>query len=405
MQIFERAGRGVAAIVIFMGVLIAAGCGQQTAGGPPKGRPPEVAVVTIQPRAVATTTELAGRTSAHQVAEVRPQGGGIVQKRLFTEGADVRAGQVLYQIDPATYQAAFDNARAALARSEANLPAIRLRAERVKELLADRAVSQQDYDDASAALKQAEADVQYWKATVENARINLKYTSVTAPISGRIGRSSVTEGALVSAQQPSPLATIQRMDPMYVDVPQSTAELLRLRRSTEEGRLDPNGAGQRKVRLILDDGRPYPLEGTLQFRDVTVDPTTGSVVLRAVFPNPKGILLPGMYVRALVQEGVRRQAILIPQQSVSRDPKGNPLVLVVDSEGKVQQRMITTDRAIGDQWLVASGLAADEKVVVEGMQKARPGATVKTVPFVAEEENRSGKAKDAAAPASDKSGR
>ncbi len=405
MQIFERAGRGMAAIVIFMGVLIAAGCGQQTAGGPPKGGSPEVAVITVQPRAVATTTELAGRTSAHQVAEVRPQVGGIVQKRLFTEGSDVQAGQVLYQIDPSTYQAAFDNARAALARSEANLPAIRLRAERVKELLADKAVSRQDFDDATAALKQAEADVQYWKATVENAQINLKYTSVTAPISGRIGRSSVTAGALVSAQQPTALATIQRLDPMYVDVPQSTTELLRLRRSTEEGRLDPNGTKQRKVRLILDDGRPYPLEGTLQFRDVTVDPTTGSVVLRAVFPNPKGILLPGMYVRAIVQEGIRRQAILIPQQGVSRDPKGNPLVLVVDNEGKVQQRMITTDRAIGDQWLVASGLAAGEKVIVEGMQKARPGATVKTVPFVVEEENNSGKAKDEAAPAANKSGR
>jgi membrane fusion protein (multidrug efflux system) len=312
--------------------------------------------------------------------------GGIVQRRLFTEGSDVRAGQVLYQIDPATYQAAFDNARAALARSEANLPAIRLKAERVRELLADKAVSQQDYDDATAALKQAEADVQYWKATVENARINLKYTSVTAPISGRIGRSSVTEGALVSAQQPASLATIQRLDPMYVDVPQSTTELLRLRRSTEEGRLDQNGTKQRKVRLILDDGRPYPLEGTLEFRDITVDPTTGSVVLRAVFPNPKGILLPGMYVRAVVQEGIHKQAILVPQQAVSRDPKGNPLALIVDAEGKVQQRMITTDRAIGDQWLVTSGLAAGEKVIVEGMQKARPGSTVKAVPFVAEEE-------------------
>ncbi|PKN33479.1 MAG: efflux transporter periplasmic adaptor subunit [Deltaproteobacteria bacterium HGW-Deltaproteobacteria-19] len=385
MQIFERTGR-MAAAVIFLCILITAGCGQQTGGGPPQGGPPEVAVITIQPQPVATTTELAGRTKAHQIAEVRPQVGGIVQRRLFTEGSDVRAGQVLYQIDPATYQAAFDNARAALARSEANLPAIRLKAERVRELLADKAVSQQDYDDATAALKQAEADVQYWKATVENARINLKYTSVTAPISGRIGRSSVTEGALVSAQQPASLATIQRLDPMYVDVPQSTTELLRLRRSTEEGRLDQNGTKQRKVRLILDDGRPYPLEGTLEFRDITVDPTTGSVVLRAVFPNPKGILLPGMYVRAVVQEGIHKQAILVPQQAVSRDPKGNPLALIVDAEGKVQQRMITTDRAIGDQWLVTSGLAAGEKVIVEGMQKARPGSTVKAVPFVAEEE-------------------
>ncbi|NPU83328.1 MAG: efflux RND transporter periplasmic adaptor subunit [Syntrophaceae bacterium] len=404
MQIFERTGR-MAAAVIFLCILITAGCGQQTAGGPQRGGPPEVAVITIQPQAVATTTELAGRTSADKVAEVRPQVGGIIQKRLFTEGSDVKAGQVLYQIDPAPYQAAFDNARAALARSEANLPAIQLRAGRVQELLADRAVSKQDYDDATAALKQAEADVQYWKATVENARINLKYTSVTAPISGRIGRSSVTEGALVSAYQPAPLAVIQRLDPMYVDVPQSTTELLRLRRSAEAGRLDQNGAGQKRVRLILDDGTVYSMEGILTFRDITVDPTTGSVTLRAVFPNPKGVLLPGMYVRAVVQEGVHKQAILIPQQSVSRDPKGNPLTLIVDDQGKVQQRALTLDRAIGSQWLVVSGLAAGEKVIVEGMQKARPGATVKAVPFVAEEEKSTGAAKGTTTQPAAKNGR
>jgi membrane fusion protein (multidrug efflux system) len=359
--------------------LILGGCGKQKTGGPPPI--PEVAVVTIQSKQMVITTELAGRTSANLVAEVRPQVGGIIQKRLFTEGSDVKAGQVLFQIDPALYQAALDNAKAALSRSEANLSAIRLKADRLRELLVDKAVSQQDYDDASAALKQTQADIQYGKATFETARINLKYTTITAPISGRIGKSNVTEGALVAAQQPTVLATIQRLDPMYVDVPQSTAEVLRLRRGLKEGRLDQNGANQKKVKLIMEDGAAYPLEGTLQFRDVTVDPTTGSVVLRVVFPNPNSILLPGMFVRAVVQEGVDKQAILIPQQAVSRDPRGNPLTLIVDAKSNVQLRMLTLDRAIGDQWLVSSGLAPGERVIIEGMQKVKPGAPVKAVPF------------------------
>jgi len=400
MQVHEKVGR-VAAIGVLAGALMLAGCGQQTAVAP-KGGPPEVAVVTIQSQRVATTTELSGRTSADQVAEVRPQVAGIILKRLFTEGSDVKAGQVLYQIDPAPYQAAYENARAALARSEASLPAIRLRAERVRELLADRAVSQQDYDDAAAALKQAEADIRYWQATVETARINLQYTSVKAPISGRVGRSSVTEGALVSAQQPAPLATVQRLDPMYVDVSQSTADLLRLRRSTEAGRLDPNGKKQRKVRLILDDGSVYPLEGVLQFQDITVDPTTGSVILRAIFKNPKGLLMPGMFVRAIVQEGVRTQAVLIPQQAVSRDHKGNPFTLVVDDQGKVLQRDLRLDRAIGNQWLVESGLKPGERVIVEGMQRAKPGIPVKAVPFAAEEQKVPGERKSPAPPAAKK---
>jgi membrane fusion protein, multidrug efflux system len=360
------------------------GCGkQEKAGGPPPL--PEVAVVTVQPKPLVMTTELTGRTSANLVAEVRPQVGGIIQKRLFAEGADVDAGQVLYQIDPATYQAALDNAAAALGRSEANLPAIRIRADRLRELLADDAVSRQDYDDASAALKQAEADVRYWKAAVETARINLKYTSVTAPIAGRIGRSSVTEGALVTAHQPLALATIQRLDPMYVDVPQSTTELLRLRRRLEDGRLDRNGQIRSRVRLFLEDNASYPWDGALQFLDVTVDPTTGSVILRAVFPNPKGILLPGMFVRAVVEEGINRQAILIPQQTIARDPKGNPSVFTVDDSGKVHQRMLTLDRAIGDSWLLSAGLAPGERVIVEGMQKVKPGDTVKAVLFEAAE--------------------
>ena len=359
--------------------LILGGCGKKTTG--PQNITPEVAVVTIQPKRVVITTELAGRTSANLVAEVRPQVGGIIQKRLFAEGSDVKAGQVLYQIDPATYQAAMDNARAGLSRSEANLSSIRLKADRLRELLAEKAVSQQDYDDAAAALKQTQADIQYWQATVETARINLKYTSITAPISGRIGKSNVTEGSLVTAQQPMVLATIQRLDPMYVDVPQSTAEVLRLRRGLKEGRLDQNGADQKKVQLIMEDGTAYPLAGILQFRDVTVDPTTGSVILRIVFPNPKGVLLPGMFVRAVVKEGVDEQAILVPQQTVSRDTKGNPVALVVNAAGKVEQRQLSIDRAIGSQWLVSSGLAPGDRVIAEGMQKVRPGAEVKAVPF------------------------
>jgi len=214
---------------------------------------------------------------------------------------------------------------------------------------------------------------------VESARINVGYTRVLAPISGRIGRSNVTDGALVTAHQATPLATIQQLDPIFVDVPQSTTELLRLRRRWEDGRLNPNGTNQKKVKLLLEDGTPYPLEGTLQFREVTVDPTTGSVILRAVFPNPEGVLLPGMYVRAVVQEGIHEQAILIPQQTVARDPKGNPSVMIVDAEGKVQQRPLTLERAIGDKWLVSAGLAAGDRVIVEGLQKVRPGASVKIV--------------------------
>jgi membrane fusion protein (multidrug efflux system) len=359
----NRAGL-LAAAGVLAGGLILGGCGQKTGS---QSITPEVAVVTIQPKQVVITTDLTGRTSAKLVAEVRPQVGGIIQKRLFTEGSDVQAGQVLFQIDPALYQAA-------LARAEANLTAIQLRTDRLRELLVEKAVSQQDYDDAAAALKQTQADIQ-------TARINLKYTTITAPISGRIGRSSVTEGALVAAQQPTALATIQQLNPMYVDIAQSTADLLRLRQGMKEGRLNQNEANQKKVQLILEDGTTYPLAGTLQFREVTVDPTTGSVILRAIFPNPHGVLLPGMFIRAVVREGVNKKAILIPQQAVSRDPKGNPLTLIVNAEGKVQLRMLTLDRAIGDQWLVLSGLVPGERVIIEGMQKVTPGVSVKAVPF------------------------
>ena len=367
--------------VLVLGGLILVGCKHKQ---PPPSAIPEVAVVTVSPERVVLTTELPGRTCAYLVAEIRPQVNGIIQKRLFEEGSDVRAGKVLYEIDPAPYQAAYDNAVAALVKSKANLPPIRLKAERYKELIALKAISQQDFDNADAALKQAEADIEYSKAAVESARINLAYTRITAPISGRIGKSIVTVGALVTAggptQQPTALTTIQQLDPIYVDVPQSTNELLRLRRRVEEGHLHHNGKDQSKVRLILDDGTTYPLEGTLKFRDVTVDSTTGSVTLRVIVPNPKNLLLPGMFLRAVVQEGINNEGILIPQQAVSRDPMGNPVTLIVDSEGKVAQRMLTLDRAIGGRWLVTSGLAPGERVIVEGVQKVRPGAAVKIVP-------------------------
>lgn len=370
----------IAFIAALTAGLILFGCGQQDSGKTPPG-PPEVAVVTIQPQQVTITTELSGRTSASLVAEVRPQVNGIIKQRLFTEGTDVKSGQVLFRIDPAPYQAALDNAKGALGRSEANFSSVRLRAERMRELVAEKAVSQQDYDDAAAAKKQTEADIQYWKAAVETARINLKYTTITAPISGRIGKSHFTVGALVTSHQVLPLASIKCMDPIYVDVPQSTTDVLRLRRHMEAGRLNSKGKNKDKVTLILEDNSRYPLEGELQFRDVTVDPTTGSVTLRVIVPNPKGTLLPGMFVRAILEEGVNTQAILVPQQSVMRDPKGNPFVLIVDKQSEVQPRPLVLDRALGDKWLVVSGLTAGEQVIVEGIQRARPGSKVKAVPF------------------------
>jgi len=366
-------------LVVLLGVFLLPGCNRRQQDPP---RPvPRVSTVTVHTQKVTLTTVLPGRTSAFRVAEIRPQISGLILKRLFTEGTDVKEGQVLYQIDPAPFQAALDNAKAALAKAEASLPAIKLRAERYRQLLADKAVSQQNYDDAESALKQVQAEIEYWKAQVETARINLGYTSITAPISGRIGRSSVTEGAIVTAYQPVPLATIQQLDPIYVDVPQSTAELLRLKRRLERGTLHQDRAKQKKVKLIMEDGTEYPLEGAFSFRDVSVDPTTGSVILRMVFPNPKSVLLPKMFVRAIITEGIKRDAILVPQQAVNRTPKGLPYVLIVGKEGKVERKMLELDRAIGNKWLVVSGLNPGDQVIVEGLQFVRPGMPVKATPF------------------------
>lgn len=353
---------------------------------PPPPPTPEVSVITVAPERLVLTTELPGRTSAYLIAEIRPQVNGIIQKRLFKEGTDVKAGDQLYQIDPAPFEAALESARAALAKSEANLPAVKLRFERYKALLEEKAVSQQDYDDKEASFKQAQADIAYWKAAVETARINLEYTRVTAPISGRIGKSNVTDGALVTAYQAMPLATIQQIDPIYVDVPQSTAELLRLRRRLEKGRLTQDGPNLKKVHLFLEDATEYPLEGHLEFRDVTVEPSTGSVILRIVFPNPEGLLLPGMFVRAQVKEGINDKAILVPQQAVFRDPKGNPLAYVLDNDNRIQQSVLSIDRAVRDRWLISEGLKEGDRVVVEGIQRIRPGMIVKIAPLKSTQE-------------------
>lgn len=372
--------RYFALAVVLLNGLWPAGCGRRTEAQP-AAVVPEVATVTIQPQRVELTTELPGRTSAYRIAEIRPQVSGIIQKRLFEEGSDVKAGQALYQIDPAPFQVVLDSAKASLGKAQANLPSIRLKVERYKDLIVDKAVSQQDYDDAVAAVEQAKAEIEYWKAQVEAARINLNYTRVTAPFAGRIGKTNVRTGTVVTAYQSQPFVTVQQLDPIYVDVVQSSADLLRLRRSYETGQISADVGNERKVRLVLEDGTPYSLEGKLQFRDVTVDPTTGSYTVRILVPNPNHLLLPGMFVRAVVQEGVAEQAILAPQQGVSRTAKGEPVALVVDETDTVQQRMLALNRAIGDQWLISSGLSAGERVIVEGMLNVRPGAVVRVVPL------------------------
>jgi membrane fusion protein (multidrug efflux system) len=339
----------------------------------------EVGVVTLASTAVTLTKELPGRTSAYRVAEVRARVNGIVLKRLFTEGADVKQGQPLFTIDPEPYQAALDSAKATLARAEANLANARLQAQRFSELVADNAVSRQEYDNAMAGLKASEADVAAGRAAVQTARINLGYTRVTSPQSGRIGRSAVTEGAYVQQAQATLLATVQQLDPVYVDLTQSSAELLRLRRDLAEGRLQSAGKDSAKVKLVLEDGREYGHPGALQFADVTVDPSTGSIALRALFPNPRGELLPGMFVRARVEEGVNPEALLVPQQGVTRDQKGLPTALVVNAQSRVERRQLVTDRAVGDSWLVTAGLKAGDRVIVEGLQKIRPGQEVSPV--------------------------
>ncbi|MGE0087268.1 MAG: efflux RND transporter periplasmic adaptor subunit [Desulfococcaceae bacterium] len=407
------------AVLLTLSCLLLTGC-EKSQQAPQQAPPvPEVVTMTVETQKITLTTELPGRTSALRVAEIRPQVNGIIQKRLFTEGAEVKAGEVLYEIDPAPFQAALDNAlanlevsresakraRAALdagiagvARQKAVLELSRTSRRRMEELLIDKAVSVSQRDQAvtevqvaEATMRSAEAQVesdrkniaasdaviQQAEAAVKTAHINMGYTRITAPISGRIGKSNITEGGLVTAYQPVALATIQQLDPIYVDVPQSTTELLRLKQRLTSGSLNQSGAAQNQVSLILEDGTAYSEKGTLQFQDVTVDPTTGSVTLRIVFPNPEDVLLPGMFVRATVKEGINEQAILIPQQAVSRDYKGNPAALIVTADSKVEQAPLILDRSLEDKWLVTSGLKPGDRVIVEGLQKVRPGATVR----------------------------
>ncbi len=349
--------------------------------GAPGGAPQaaKVGVVTLQPQRVELTAELAGRTVAFQNAEVRPQVTGIVKTRAFTEGSDVGAGQLLYQIDPASYQAALDSAKATLAKAEANATTAKLKAARYDELAGIDAVSKQLRDDTQAALKQAQADVAAATAAVRTAQIDLDRTRVTAPIAGRIGRSAVTPGALVTANQAGAMATLQQLDPIYVDVTQTSAELLRLQRDLAEGRLQRDAAGQARVKLLLEDGSTYPLEGRLQFSELQVDPASGSVTLRAQFPNPKRQLLPGMYVRAQVQSGVQAEALLAPQAAVSRDAKGNATAMVVSKDGKAEPRQLQTGAVVNGQWLVTAGLKAGDQLIVDGLQRLRPGAPVQAV--------------------------
>lgn len=379
MQTNNRTKLMVTVLLLTTGLLLN-GCGKKQPSMPPSG-PPEVGVLTIQPQRVALTTELSGRTSPYLIAEVRPQVGGIIQKRLFVEGSDVKAGQVLYQIDPASYEATLASARAAQARAEATLGTARLKAGRYQDLVKIKAVSQQDNDDAQATLKQAEADVASAKAAVDTAKINLAYTKIIAPISGRIGRSSVTEGALVTANQTAALATIQQFSTMYVDVTQTSAELLKLKQNLASGVLKNAGAAQAKVKLLLEDGSAYPQEGILKFSEITVEQSTGSITLRAIFPNPRQTLLPGMFVRAVLEEGVNEQAILAPQRGVTRNPKGEAMVMLVGADEKVEPRPIKVVRTVGDNWLVAEGLKAGDRIILEGLQRARPGTPVKAVPF------------------------
>jgi membrane fusion protein (multidrug efflux system) len=364
------------ALAVAAAVFLSACSPADAQGGPRPGAGAPVAqvgVLTLQPQRVELSAELAGRTVAYQVAEVRPQVGGIVQTRSFAEGSDVKAGQLLYQIDPATYQAALDTAKASLAKAEATATTARIKAGRYDELAGIDAVSKQLHDDTQAALKQAQADVDAARAAVRTAQIDLDRTRVSAPIAGRIGRSAVTPGALVTANQGTAMATLQQMDPIYVDVTQTSAELLRLQRDLAEGRLQREADGQARVKLLLEDGSTYALDGKLQFSELQVDPGSGSVTLRAVFPNPKRQLLPGMYVRAQVQSGVQAQALLAPQSAVSRDAQGRATAMVLGADGKVQARVLQTGGVVQGQWLVTSGLAAGERLIVDGLQRLRPG--------------------------------
>ncbi|WP_122029836.1 multidrug efflux RND transporter periplasmic adaptor subunit AcrA [Salmonella enterica] len=372
----------LAVVLMLSGSLALTGCDdkQDQQGGQ---QMPEVGVVTLKTEPLQITTELPGRTVAYRIAEVRPQVSGIILKRNFVEGSDIEAGVSLYQIDPATYQATYDSAKGDLAKAQAAANIAELTVKRYQKLLGTQYISKQEYDQALADAQQATAAVVAAKAAVETARINLAYTKVPSPISGRIGKSSVTEGALVQNGQASALATVQQLDPIYVDVTQSSNDFLRLKQELANGSLKQEN-GKAKVDLVTSDGIKFPQSGTLEFSDVTVDQTTGSITLRAIFPNPDHTLLPGMFVRARLQEGTKPAALLVPQQGVTRTPRGDATVLVVGADNKVETRQIVASQAIGDKWLVTDGLKAGDRVVVSGLQKVRPGAQVKVQEITAD---------------------
>ncbi len=339
----------------------------------------QVGVITVSTQKISITTELPGRTAPWQIAEVRPQVGGIILQRMFREGADVKAHQTLYQIDPAIYKTTYNSAQATLAKVEANLSSVKLKAERYAELVKINAVSQQDFDDAQASARQAVAEVAASRSAVETARINLDYTRITSPISGRIGISTVTPGALLTANQAVALTTVQQLDPIYVDITQPTTELIRMKHRLENGELKRAGGDAVKVKLLLDNNTPYALAGRLEFSDVTVGQGTGTVTLRAVFPNPKHDLLPGMFVRAVLEQGVNEQALVVPQQGVTHDARGNATALVLGSDGLVALRILELGDALGNQWVVKSGLSPGDRLIVDGLQKVKPGEPAKAL--------------------------
>jgi len=365
-------------IVLALGL---ASCGKSPSGPPPAAPmaagPLEVGVLTVKTAPFTLTQDLPGRISAFRVAEVRARVSGIVLKRLFKEGSDVKEGQVLYEIDPAQYEASLESAQGTLARAEASLNSAMLKLNRMQSLIDSRAISKQDFDEASGSKRVNEAEVLLGKAAVKTARINLDYTKVTAPITGRIGLSQVTEGAYVRTDQATLLTTVQQIDRVYVDVNQPSSDLLRLKQALASGKLKADSAGQARVKLVYENGEIYPEEGSLEVSDVTVNTLTNSVTVRAVFPNPRNELLPGMFVRARLEEGTTPDAILVPQLAVTRNSKGEPTAMVVGAESKVELRVLETPRAVGNQWMVTSGLKAGDQLIINNLQKIRPGAPVK----------------------------
>jgi membrane fusion protein (multidrug efflux system) len=366
--------RGLALAALCAAVIACGRHGDDTSSGPA----PQVTVVTLKNQPVTLTRSLPGRTSAYLIAEVRPQVSGIVKRRLFTEGGNVGAGQVLYDLDDSLYRAQYNSAKASLQKAQATLQAARLAAKRSAELISIDAVSAQDNETAVAALGQADADVAAAQAAVDSGAVNLAYAHIVAPIGGRIGKSTVTQGALVTAGQAAPLATIQQLDPIYVEVNQSSSEWLALKQDVDAGRVETDRAAA-PAKILLENGAAYPHEGQLQFSDVTVDPSTGNFLLRAIVPNPRLLLLPGMYVRAILNEGLLTQALLAPQVGITRDAKGNGSAMIVNSGGKVEARSVRVSRTLGDQWLVEEGLSAGDRLIVEGLQKVQPDMPVQAV--------------------------